>query len=149
MKEKLFEYPIFVLFVLAIIAVSFQMIFKNSIVFTSICCILIIFYLYCQTTYQYNKIPQIKKDILYYLSQIELKIRTEYTFQTISIKTWTDSYYPSIINLIENEKNIDEEKLLKVLKFLNNDLYIEERKLQNKSIEEIEKELENKILMKN
>lgn len=149
MKEKLFEYPIFVLFVLAIIAVSFQMIFKNSIVFTSICCILIIFYLYCQTTYRYNKIPQIKKDILYYLSQIELKIKNKYTFQTISIKTWTDSYYPSIINLIENEKNIDEEKLLKVLKFLNNDLYIEERKLQNKSIEEIEKELENKILMKN
>ena len=65
------------------------------------------------------------------------------------MKTWTDSYYPSIINLIENEKNIDEEKLLKVLKFLNNDLYIEERKLQNKSIEEIEKELENKILTKN
>lgn len=51
MKEKLFEYPIFVLSGLSVIAVSFQMIFKNSIVFTSICCILIIFYLYCQTTY--------------------------------------------------------------------------------------------------
>ena len=61
MKEKLFEYPIFVLSGLSVIAVSFQMIFKNSIVFTSICCILIIFYLYCQTTYRYNKIPQIKK----------------------------------------------------------------------------------------
>lgn len=61
MKEKLFEYPIFVLSGLSVIAVSFQMIFKNSIVFTNICCILIIFYLYCQTTYRYNKIPQIKK----------------------------------------------------------------------------------------
>lgn len=147
MKEKLFEYPIFVLFVLSVIAVSFQMIFENSIIFTSICCILIILYLYCQTTYQYNKISQTKKDILHYLSQIELKVKNKYIFQTISIKTWTDSYYPSIINLIENDKNIDDGKLLKVLKFLNNDLYIEERKLQNKSIEEIEKELNKEKLL--
>lgn len=147
MKEKLFEYPIFVLFVLSVIAVSFQMIFENSIIFTSICCILIILYLYCQTTYQYNKISQTKKDILHYLSQIELKVKNKYIFQTISIKTWTNSYYPSIINLIENEKNIDDGKLLKVLKFLNNDLYIEERKLQNKSIEEIEKELNKEKLL--
>ena len=147
MKEKLFEYPIFVLFVLSVIAVSFQMIFENSIIFTSICCILIILYLYCHTTYQYNKISQTKKDILHYLSQIELKVKNKYIFQTISIKTWTDSYYPSIINLIENDKNIDDGKLLKVLKFLNNDLYIEERKLQNKSIEEIEKELNKEKLL--
>ena len=147
MKEKLFEYPIFVLFVLSVIAVSFQMIFENSIIFTSICCILIILYLYCQKTYQYNKISQTIKDILHYLSQIELKVKNKYIFQTISIKTWTNSYYPSIINLIENEKNIDDGKLLKVLKFLNNDLYIEERKLQNKSIEEIEKELNKEKLL--
>ena len=56
---------------------------------------------------------------------------------------------PAVLISLYKEKNIDEEKLLKVLKFLNNDLYIEERKLQNKSIEEIEKELENKILTKN